>query len=177
MMDGTPALSRYVNALKLTREGAIFTITAEPAQCDAIAAVLQLPAVLKFSARIEARAAGQGRYRVDGEVLARIRQTCVLTGEDFESDVIAPVEAAFAEDDRLTPLTKKEVERSLAEEDPPEPLDAGRIDIGALAVEFLALQLEPFPRKPGAVFEEAHGTEPESGPFAALAAFKDGRRP
>ena len=38
-------------------------------------------------------------------------------------------------------------------EDPPEPIVNGAIDLGALAAEFLMLGLDPYPRKPGAVFE------------------------
>jgi hypothetical protein len=67
------------------------------------------------------------------------------------------------------------VERSLEDEDPPEPLDSGHIDLAALAVEFLALALDPFPRKPGAVFADAPDVETEGGPFAALSALKAGR--
>jgi uncharacterized metal-binding protein YceD (DUF177 family) len=167
--------SRRINALKLTREGAAFSLQAEHAQLAAIASALELPAVLSLSATFEARAVGQGRYRVQGEVKARIRQTCVLTAEDFESDVTAPVEAAFADDDHLSPPTKKEVERTLDDEDPPEPLENGHIDLGMLAVEFLSLALDPFPRKPGAVFSETPDVGSEEGPFAALAALKAGR--
>jgi uncharacterized metal-binding protein YceD (DUF177 family) len=168
-------LVRRVNALKLTRDGARFNLAADQAQLLAIATALEIPAVLAFSANVEARAVGQGRYMVDGEVTARIRQTCVLSGEAFDSDVSTVIDAAFADDDRLTPPTKKEVERSLDDEDPPEPLDNGHIDIGALAIEFLALALEPFPRKPGAVYAETSESETEPGPFVALAAFKAGR--
>jgi hypothetical protein len=175
MTDPEAALSRRINALKLTRDGASFTIEADAPQRDAIAAALGLPAILAFSAILSARAAGAGRYGVEGEVKARVRQTCVVSGEDFDSDVSAPVEAAFADDERLPPPTKKEVERSLADEDPPEPLDGGHIDIGALAVEFLALGLDPFPRRPGAIYEEIPETEPREGPFAALASLKAGR--
>lgn len=175
MMDGPAPLSRRINALKLTREGAAFTLGADAGQLQTIAETLQLPAVHAFSANIEARAVGQGRYRIEGEVKARVRQTCVLTGEEFDVEILAPVEAAFADDDHLTPPTKKEVERSLEDEDPPEPLENGHIDIGAIAVEFLALALEPFPRKPGAVFAGSAEDEAQKGPFAALAALKAGR--
>jgi hypothetical protein len=112
---------------------------------------------------------------VTGEVKACVRQTCVFSGEEFDSDVAAPVNAVFADDDRLPVPTKKEIERSLDDEDPPEPLDGGAIDLGALAVEFLALALDPFPKKPGATFD-APVQEPDVGPFAVLAALKDGNR-
>ena len=51
----------------------------------------------------------------------------------------------------------------------PEPLIDGVVDLGALATEFLILGLDPYPRKPGAVFELPQDVKPDPGPFAALA--------
>ncbi len=59
-------------------------------------------------------------------------------------------------------------------EDPPEPIVNGAIDLGALAVEFLMLGLDPYPRKPGAVFEPVIApVDPADHPFAALGALKN----
>ena len=68
----------------------------------------------------------------------------------------------------------KEVDVALEEDDPPEPLEGGKIDMGEAAAEHLALVLDPFPRVPGAVFETAEEgkrdeDEAVSSPFAALA--------
>jgi hypothetical protein len=61
-----------------------------------------------------------------------------------------------------------------AQPDPPDPIINGRIDLGALACEFLALGLDAYPRKPGAEFapiiEDAGDDKPK--PFAALAKLK-----
>lgn len=48
----------------------------------------------------------------------------------------------------------------------------GRIDLGALTAEFLALGLDPYPRKPGVDFEPV-ASGPESGPFDALRRLRD----
>ena len=59
---------------------------------------------------------------------------------------------------------------SLADEDEPDPVIDGKIDLGALAAEFFALGLDPYPRKPGVAFdEEETNPEPTDSPFAALA--------
>ena len=55
----------------------------------------------------------------------------------------------------------------------PEPLLGGVVDLGALATEFLILGLDPYPRKPGAVFEPPQDVKPDPGPFAALAGLKE----
>ena len=48
----------------------------------------------------------------------------------------------------------------------------GAVDLGAVATEFLLLGIDPYPRKPGAVFERPAAGRPGGHPFAALAALK-----
>jgi hypothetical protein len=59
---------------------------------------------------------------------------------------------------------------SLTDEDEPDPVIDGKIDLGALAAEFFALGLDPYPRKPGAILdEERTNSDSIDSPFAALA--------
>ena len=54
-------------------------------------------------------------------------------------------------------------------EDPPDPLIGGVVDLGACISEFLTLALDPYPRKPGAQFNEpAPAADAETSPFAKL---------
>ena len=59
---------------------------------------------------------------------------------------------------------------SIADEDEPDPIIEGKIDVGALAAEFFALGLDPYPRKPGVEFVALAESPPADSPFAALAA-------
>jgi hypothetical protein len=172
MTEVHPAIRRRVLAAKLPKGGQHVRIEADPATLMAVAAQLGLPRIESFSADIEVKPVKSGLYSAAGEVRARVWQTCVITLDDFATDVAAPVYAMFADAERLPLTTKKEVERSLEDEDPPEPLIDGCIDAGALAVEFLALSLDPFPRKPGAELPVDVGDAPEASPFAALVALK-----
>jgi uncharacterized metal-binding protein YceD (DUF177 family) len=173
-ISASHAFTRKVAVASLPKTGQHVVLTADDAACVQIAGLLGLPRVDALSVTVEVRPVSGGRYRVEGQVSARLWQTCVVSLEDFPSDVAAEIEAVFADADRLPPVSKKEVERTLADEDPPEPLVDGMIDVAALAVEFIALALEPFPRRPGAALDapSEHGG-PES-PFAALAALKQG---
>ena len=71
---------------------------------------------------------------------------------------------------RRKSLTEEEAQTfSLDDEDEPDRLMDGKIDLGALAAEFFALGLDPYPRKPGALLdEERASSEPVFSPFAAL---------
>ena len=62
-----------------------------------------------------------------------------------------------------------------------DPAVDGKIDLGEVLTEQLALSLEPYPRAPGASFAAINpGDEgeppPATGPFAALAKLKKGQR-
>ena len=58
------------------------------------------------------------------------------------------------------------------DEDAPDVIEDGRIDLGQYAVEQLALSLDPFPRKPDAEFVQPE--EPgELSPFAVLKTVRD----
>ena len=70
--------------------------------------------------------------------------------------------------------TISDIEVLLNEADPPEPIVDGAIDLGGITLEFLALALDPYPRKPGASFESSAGDTGIESPFAALAKLKRG---
>ena len=65
----------------------------------------------------------------------------------------------------------------IAADDPPDPLVNGAVDLAAVVAEFLALAVDPYPRKPGAVFSPP--VEPGgqgSSPFAELEKLKPGKK-
>ena len=69
-------------------------------------------------------------------------------------------------------MAKKEETLNLDDDDEPDPIVDGKIDLGALAAEFLALGLDPYPRKPGAEFAAPVAEEDDDSPFAPLTELK-----
>jgi hypothetical protein len=62
--------------------------------------------------------------------------------------------------------------------DPPEPIVNGMIDLGRVATDALFLGIDPYPRKPDAVFDQPEvAADAEDHPFAALKALKAGKTP
>ena len=117
---------------------------------------------------------GRGGARVTGAVHGELTQICVVSLEPFPATVDEDVDVRFAPqtaaDSGVARRTEEAQTFSLADEDEPDPVIDGKIDLGALAAEFFALGLDPYPRKPGAVFdEERTNSEPTESPFAALA--------
>jgi uncharacterized metal-binding protein YceD (DUF177 family) len=117
--------------------------------------------------------ARQGKgLRVDGEVTAAVEQTCVVTLEPMTSEIREPIDLVFMPPGGAAPAHAIEEEIDLAAADEPEPLVDGVVDLGAAATEFLLLAIDPYPRKPGAVFDTPNHEDTGTHPFAALAALK-----
>ena len=157
----------------LPRDGQTVTIEASPAEREALAALFKLPAIAGLTATLRVEPAGRGGARVTGVVHGELTQTCVVSLEPFAATVDEAVDVRFApetQEDSARRAARETLTFSLADEDDPDPVVDGRIDLGALAAEFFALGLDPYPRKPGAEFVAPAEQAPPDSPFAALAA-------
>lgn len=142
------------------------TVRAELATLAGLRELPNLSAVFDLTRR----AAG---VRVTGNVSARVGQSCVVTLEPLESDVEETVDLRFAPQSVEPALSKAESTAAhTKDDDPPEPISNGRLDLGAIATEFLLLGIEPYPRKPGAEFAPVKADDASAKPFAALEALK-----
>ncbi len=108
---------------------------------------------------------------VAGRVSALVGQTCVVSLEPMESAVEEAVDVNFAPSaEALGGAEAHEI--GPEEEEPAEPLIGGKVERGALAIEFLLLGINPYPRKPGVEFAPPKVEEGGDKPFAALASLK-----
>jgi uncharacterized metal-binding protein YceD (DUF177 family) len=147
----------------------------------AMAEVGGLREILSASASLDVMPSGGGRFHVAGRVRARIGQTCVVTLDPIESDIDEPIDLTFAPPEQIPQLSDLVDDAAESDEeipDPPEPIVNGVIDLGRLATDALLLAIDPYPRKPGAVFEPlVEAADPEDHPFAALKALKPDVKP
>ena len=149
-------------------EGTTRTLAAEPEQRLAIARVLDLLAVEAFTAAVRLSPWRDG-VQVDATWSATVTRACSLTLESFGSALSGDFAVRLAPPAAAQDLdSPEEIVLDLEADDPPDALDGDAVALGSLLVEHLALELEPFPRAPGARFEPP--PEPaEPSPFAALA--------
>lgn len=110
--------------------------------------------------------------QLDGRFDARVVQTCGVTLDPFETALSGDFSVRLlpAGSSNL-PANDEGEEITLDTPDPPEVLEGDAIDTAAYLVEHLALEIDPFPRKPGAVFEPP-APETEISPFAVLKKLK-----
>ncbi len=161
----TSELSRPIAADRVSTAGLTVLVEATEAECAAIARRLMLPAVDGLRCEWRLRPGHSGRLEAEGSLRVRVRQVCVVTLDEFESDVVEEFAVQFvaagSEDDEA--------------DDPDEPdqipFEGGLLDLGEAAVEQLALALEPYPRKPGAELA-ASDSEGEDSAWAALAKWR-----
>jgi len=154
--------------------GALFDLTADANIRAAVAQIAGLRDLPRLQANFEVRRHGAGGLRVAGRVSATVGQTCVLTLEALLNEVEEEIDLVFVPP-AAAEAEGEETEARHENWDEAEPLIGGLVDLGALATEFLILGLDPYPRKPGAVFQPPPDAKPDEGPFAALAALKKDR--
>ncbi len=165
-----PPLTWPVVVSDVPPNGLDLTMEADVRERAAVSADFGVPAVQSLRARLHVAHSSLG-LRVTGRVTARVTQICSVSLEPFDSDVDEEVEVDYADASRLPPAAAD----GPAGDDSPDPIVDGRIDVGALAAEFLALGLDPYPRKPGAAFAFDDAAERAAlSPFAGLAGLKRG---
>jgi Large ribosomal RNA subunit accumulation protein YceD len=154
---------------------------ANPAERKAIADLGGLREVLSANASLDLTLMREGRVHVEGRVRARVGQTCVVTLDPIENDIDEAIDLIFAPPEQipaLADLVEDAAESDVEIPDPPEPIVGGMIDLGRLATDALFLGIDPYPRKPDAIFEPpAVADDPEDHPFAGLKALKDSPDP
>jgi uncharacterized metal-binding protein YceD (DUF177 family) len=162
--------SQSVVVADLPPEGEVFELVPDEATRAAIARHVSVLALPVLRAQIKVIPAGKGGVLVEGDLEATVRQSCVVSLEAFDAELREAVTARFAPE--APAIAGPVVE--LGQDDPPEPLVDGAVDLAAVVTEFLALAIDPYPRKPGAVFvPPAETKEPSASPFAALGKLKD----
>lgn len=112
--------------------------------------------------------------KVEGRVTARVTQACVVTLEPVEQVIDEEVTVRFRPEGSLPAAVLVQDEDGPAIDasaDGDDPMEDDRIDLAAIAAEFLTLGVDPYPRTPGAVFDGTDGS-PEDHPFAALSRLK-----
>jgi hypothetical protein len=181
MTDKTDPWSVPVTVAQIPDTGLHREIEANQAAREAMADIAGLREILSASASLDVTPKKGGRVHVAGRVRARIGQTCVVSLDPIENDVDEAIDLIFAPPEQipeLADLVDEAAESDAEIPDPPEPIVNGVIDLGRLANDALFLGINPYPRRPDAVFEPlVVAADPEDHPFAALKALKPDAKP
>jgi hypothetical protein len=181
MTDKANPWSAPVTVAQIPDTGLHRDIEAGPATREAMAEVAGLREILSASASLDVTPKDGGRFHVAGRVRARVGQTCVVSLDPIENDIDEPIDLIFAPPEQIPELSDLVDEAAASSEaipDPPEPIVHGIIDLGRVATDALFLAIDPYPRRPDAVFEPpVVADDPEDHPFAALKALQLDAKP
>jgi uncharacterized metal-binding protein YceD (DUF177 family) len=169
-----PAWSHPLAVADLPPEGAALKLVPGEEERAALARHVGVLAVPALAAEVKATPDGKGGVVVEGDLVATVRQTCVVSLEPFDNAVSEHIALRFLPESAAASAAETEED----ERDPADVIRGGAIDLGALVAEFLALGVDPYPRRPGVVFAPpaAAAQEEASSPFAALAKLKPKNR-
>lgn len=171
-MNG-PEFSRPVRIDTLGETPHRLTVEADEGERAALAKRFDLVAIGRLTAEAALSRKGDA-VRASGIVAGAVTQSCVASGEPVEARIETPFELLFRPQPE-GPDPAEEIELGEQELDTIF-YEGGAVDIGEAVAETLFLNLDPYPRAPGA--EEALSaagvkSEEEAGPFAALAGLRD----
>lgn len=181
---GAPVWSAPLVVMEVPPQGADIVLEADAAVREELARLNGLTALSSATAKLHATRRGREGLHVTGEVRARATQICVVSLEPFESEIVEPVDVEFepsrtpkpARAEERTSRRRREARPPLEEDEEdmddlnaPDEIVDGKVDLGALASEFLTLGIDPYPRKPGVAFEEPKEKSASVSPFARLA--------
>ncbi|HAY49781.1 MULTISPECIES: YceD family protein [Thalassospira] len=181
-----PEFSRIVKTDEQVSAKEKLAIEANEKERAALAKRFELVSIDSLKAELTISTASNGEVTVRGPMTAEIVQNCVATLEPVPELVEDTIEVLFSphvseddlpsDPDDLEDLSEEELMALL---DQPEPLVDGKIDLGEVVAQFLAVAMNPYPRKEGAELPAAVKTEEEAdeekrpNPFAQLAGLKD----
>lgn len=155
----TPEFSRRV-ALDRA-DSADVVIEADAAECAAIAARLDVPTLAALRCRFRLQPDRDGALIAQGHLQAGMTQHCIVTLEPFDVALDERFRVRLVPEDRLSTDLDPEGDDEI-------PYSGTMVDLGEVAVEQLALLIDPYPRRPGAELPES-ATDHSANPFAALA--------
>jgi uncharacterized metal-binding protein YceD (DUF177 family) len=170
-----PEFSRPVRVDDLAPGETDIRLEASAEEREALARRFELLSMESLTARVALMPEAGGLVRLTGTLRARLTQACVVTLAPVEAEVEASFERLYA-----PPTLERDLpeEEELGEDDPPDPIENGAIDLGEAVAEQLGLEIDPFPRAPGVEFagysSDGQGeTAKPASPFAVLAKLKD----
>lgn len=138
-------------------------IEATAEECAALAARFAIPAVHSLVCRFKLRRGhdeDRAEILAEADLEASLRLVCVVTLDEFDAPFREQVTLRF-----VSAGTERDDHDS--EEVDEIPYSGGEIDLGEAAAEQIALDLDPYPRKPGAALPD-EAQDADLSPFAAL---------
>jgi uncharacterized metal-binding protein YceD (DUF177 family) len=155
--------SRPLLVNRVPRKGSHEVFAADPKECAALATRFSIPALHSLKAHLIATPWRGGGLKVTGDIEADLDQVSVISLEPFRSKPRFKVERFFLPEKMIVD----------AAEDDVDPIENDEVDLGELVAEAVALELDPYPKRPDEDFgdhieDDTVVVELKPSPFAKL---------
>ncbi|MGH6922634.1 MAG: YceD family protein [Propylenella sp.] len=167
------SLSLTARTDEIPAGGRRFRVEANAVERVALARELGIPEVTELTADLDVRALGGGAYSVRGALVATVVQTDVVTLDPVPQAVSEAIDLTLVAAESAAGAAASEPKESVG----PDAFHGGRIALGAIVREYLALGLDPYPRAPGVEFPGhiEDDSAADASPLASLAKLKNAK--
>jgi len=163
-----------INPKKIKKE----ELEANDKEKEALVERLGVKAVEAVSAMVEIeKVTGGTYYKVTGVAKANVVQPSVISMKDVKSEVISEFDTLFTLENEI--FNADDGGEYELDDDENSPIYRGTLDIGELAVQYLSLDINPYPKLEGEDFDHQEEViveqeKPEkANPFSVLAKLKE----
>ena len=155
-------------AARLPAGGLRLDLAADAAEREALVVALDLLALDRLVLTGQLTGLSRGRFRLTARLEAELAQPCVVTLEPVAARIEESIDIElWPPDGFASPGRQIDID---PDEQAPEPIEDGWIELGRIAYETLAVALPLFPRSAAAGEAAASVIDPAPlGPFAGLA--------
>ena len=175
-----PPFSYLVKVAQISHHPTELHLKADAQQLEALASFWRVSSIEELSADLKIRRWKKDGVKILGEVRAKVTQACVVTLDPVPAEIVEEIDQTFVpEGSALARIPANDQGEMIIDPDGPDLPDVfsgDSIDVGALAAEFAAMGLEPYPRKPDVEFdsylEDTGEPEKKPSPFAVLKTLK-----
>lgn len=180
-MSDAPEFSKVLAVDDVPPNGTVVRFDVGESERAALARRFDLLELKSFRGSISVKPWRRHGLVAEGRFEADLVQSCVATLEPLDAHLDEPFVIHFLPLEMIerdaASAAGKEIIVDAQNEDPPEIIENGRVDLGEAMSEQLAIAIDPYPRKPGAEFTEralpsADVAEIKPNPFAALEKLK-----
>jgi len=166
-----PELSRPLQVDKISAGGMAEHIVANKAEKKALSERFGILDIKELEASLDIDHSKGGAIAVTGSMKAEVVQQCVVSLEPVPAHIEDKIDILFAPSHMLEKGANSPHSDEV-ENDAPEPIVNGVIDLGELVSQHLAIALNPYPRKEGVeligVDAGGKGEEVKNNPFSKL---------
>lgn len=159
---------KSVKLHELARGPVRLRLAPDQAERAAVAKRLGLQGLPELTADVTVKSWLDG-VEITGRFEAVVAQICGVSLDPFDQPVVGEIDVRAVPPGSPHAAASEggDLELDPDAPDAPDILAGDAIDVAAYVVEHLALEIDPFPRKPGAEFDY-QPDETETSPFAAL---------